>query len=87
MQQQTGSRSVVLALERTRRLQKVGQNLLCKYLQRAITLGTMPADAKEQKEAGAINKQLRRVTLPSSTPHWSNELIRQTTPWQKILCS
>ena len=25
--------------------------------------------------------------LPSSTPHWSKELIRQITPWTKILCS
>src|SRR5260370_36256798 len=25
--------------------------------------------------------------LPSSTPHWSNELMFQITPWVKILCS
>ena len=26
-------------------------------------------------------------TLPSSTPHWSNELICQMVPWVKTLCS
>ena len=26
-------------------------------------------------------------TLPSSTPHWSNELIFQMVPWTKTLCS
>jgi len=26
-------------------------------------------------------------SLPSSTPHWSNELIPQITPWVKTLCS
>ena len=26
-------------------------------------------------------------TLPSSTPHWSNELICQIVPWVKTLCS
>ena len=25
--------------------------------------------------------------FPSSTPHWSKELIRQMIPWTKILCS
>ena len=26
-------------------------------------------------------------TLPSSTPHWSNESIPQIVPWVKTLCS
>ena len=26
-------------------------------------------------------------SLPSSTPHWSNELIDQTAPWTKTMCS
>src|SRR6266851_2384902 len=29
----------------------------------------------------------RASTLPSSTPHWSNESMCQTAPWVKTLCS
>ena len=27
------------------------------------------------------------ITLPSSTPHWSNELISQIVPWVNAMCS
>ena len=34
-----------------------------------------------------IGKSSLASTLPSSTPHWSKELIPQITPWTKTLCS
>ena len=39
-------------------------------------------------EAGSSSGMMRWArTLPSSTPHWSKELMFQMTPWVKTLCS
>mmetsp|Transcript_13495 Transcript_13495/g.39839 ORF Transcript_13495/g.39839 Transcript_13495/m.39839 type:complete len:284 (-) Transcript_13495:1217-2068(-) len=49
-----------------------------------LVLASCVATASAASSSGRI---FLASALPSSTPHWSKELMPQMMPWQKILCS
>src|SRR5437667_2144732 len=59
-------------------------NLLYRLMSVLVELSCASSGSLVLSSSGMIRLA---STLPSSTPHWSNELIFQMVPWTKTLCS